>query len=220
MIEKSLSFSLYDVISTIVPGAGFLFLVYLTQPSISFIPPEAVLLGFLVFGFLFGLLFLALGNLLYGTYIHPNNYTKGTLTYWFAFVLHKLVKFVVRQDYALKGLDVKEQVKELIKKEFGLEKLDHLSLFQFADLVSQKHSYTDRADLLAKEGAFRAFTAMTLFAFIYLRFLGGFGYPLWLWLLVLTAVLRLLLYGHNYYQKIRHGQIYLLAYIELKNKND
>lgn len=214
-MEKGLSFSLYDFISTVIPGICFLLIVYLTQPTLNKLPPELIGIGTFAFGFVVGLIFLGIGNLLFGVFIHPKNF-KGTFWYWPILVLHKMIKTIIGQDYALKGLDIREPMKKVWLKKLRVECLDSLSLYQLSDILVHQHGRTDRDDLLAKEGAFRSLTSLTIFTAIYLRLLGSFGIPNWLWLIVVTAILRLFLYGHNYYQKIRQSQVYLSAYLLLK----
>jgi len=132
--------------------------------------------------------------------------------------LHKLTKFFVRENYALKGLDLREQITTELKKKYDIKEIDALGLFQLTDIISQKRGSGDRLDLLSKEGAFRSISAMLICSFFYLLVFTDLVNPLWVWLTLFTFSLRLALYGHNYYKKIRQSQIYLATFTILKEE--
>lgn len=216
-MEKNISFSVYDVASSLVPGIAFLLIIFATQDTTSF-TPEALVATLLSFGFIVGLLFLAFGNWLYNSYFHPNDYKSKRMFYLIILTLHKLTKFFVRENYALKGLDLREQITNELKKKYDIKEIDALGLFQLTDIISQKRGSGDRLDLLSKEGAFRSISAMIICSFFYLLVFTNLIDPLWVWLILFTFSLRLALYGHNYYKKIRQSQIYLATFTILREE--
>jgi hypothetical protein len=208
---------LYDTISVLVPGTVFWLIIYLTSSTKLSVTPDLLIPAGLILGVTTGYIFLALGNFLFGCYIHPRNY-KNRVVIFATNIIHKSVKFIIREHYGNKGIDLRGATIDMLKKKYNIKtEIDDLGLFQLCDTLASKEKVrNDRDVLLAKEGIFRSISALLFvtmgYYYIFLRYS-----PLDLWLLIIFVILeRLCIYGNNYFKKIRQSQVYVAAYLSLK----
>jgi hypothetical protein len=220
MFDRQFALSLYDMVSAVIPGAAFLFLVYVTQPSLTtsfakYSVPALVMLTILTtLSFILGQLFLVFGNWIYYFYKHPKHYTNKDPRKYIYLFLHWLTKVLVRENYSQK-FAYKKELAELVSSKLRIKKIDNQALYHYCDLLAIRDSSTERELLLAKEGTFRSFSSLAIFSFIYANWMGGLGMqPFVLWV-ALFVILRLSLYGHHYFQRIRRLQVYTYAFAYL-----
>ncbi len=212
----SFSLTFYDTISHLVPGTLLLLIILFTE-NIGFSFPATVLtIALLFFGYVIGQTLLVVGNILYNTYFHPNQFGKKTISYKLVLVVHKIVKSVVRQNYKNPTRDELEpKLNKLFEKKLGLKTSSHLDTFQICDSVAAELGLLERDVLLARQGFYRSLSALVFLVIPYLIARQTMAIPVWI-LLVGTLTLRLFLYAHTYYGQIRRNQVYLAAYRKLK----
>ncbi len=215
-MDKVFNISLYDFISLLVPGAGLLSVIYATQSNefSNLVSPEIMIPMFISLSIFLGMLFLSVGNLLYGTYIHPSQFEEGSIIHKIVKFMHNVIRFFINDD---RNKDViKKNLSSLIQKRYGLKSLNRLEIYQISDMLANKR-YSDRGNLLSKEGSYRAFTVMFIVLWSYLQIKYQFDYRYST--LILFLILRILLWGHNYFRNIRRSQIYTAAFLKIKEEN-
>ena len=218
-MEKSagfFSFTLYDLISHILPGALLLIVVYFLEQLQEKIPNEIFLFTLIVVSFITGQILFAVGNFLYYVSFYPSDYKNKRLRYSVVNFLQNVVNFMVRQKYGYKGLEIKNDLTEQIEQKLKLKNLNNQARFQLCDVIVAKEGFPEREVLLAKQGFYRSTSALVALSIPYIIFRGGFGLPLLFWLVLYLLFLRVLLYAHTYYGEIRKVQIYSLAYMKLR----
>lgn len=211
-----LSFTLYDLISHILPGALLLIIVYFLENLEGKIPSEIAAYVLIVGSFIAGQILFAVGNLLYYVSFYPTDYQNKKLRYSFVSFLQKLVDFFVRQKYGYKGFEIKNDLAQQIEKKLKLKDLNNQARFQLCDAIVARDGFPEREVLLAKQGFYRSTSALVAVTIPYVIFRGGFGIPVLFWLIFYPVLLRVLLYVHTYYGEIRKVQICALAYMKLR----
>lgn len=220
-VRANFSLTFYDFLATLIPGLSFLLFLYFLG-EFGFLQgnldAQTILIALLAYSLVTGILLHALGNLLYNLYFHPSTFTKEKVWYWIVLIVHKLTKVLIREDYSVNNDQIKKSLIKLLKsKKLIIPKnKDGKTLFLLCDTLVATSGFLERDVLLAKQGFYRSLSALTIALFFYGMLRNWLGFPMLVWLIGCTLILRILLYAHTSYGKTRREQIYFLAYLKIK----
>lgn len=213
-IGSNITFTLYDIASSVIPGAGAFLVVYYSQtiPSISAIKLD--MWGVAIIGYIIGQFFHTFGSLLTKAY-YDDDFKKP--------FVKKIIRIVDRITKAIPPqekntpFEIKEELWKRISKfyVYNPKEKNALKLFQIADVIASMDQFEERTVLLAREGFYRSLLGLALFLIVY--FLISYSFYMVQILLTGAIVLKILFFQHEHIRRIKNNQIYLYVLLKLKN---
>lgn len=215
-MDTKLTFTIYDIVTHIIPGAFVLLFLHYTTGTFAEIPDSLFIFLLIIGGYILGSILSLIGIRLFWV-IYPDDFKDRKLHPVILFIESFLKKFPFLK---MKQSDtmLKKQLIKAINKKYKVDlSTDRLGLFNFADTIIASTGFTERDMLLAKEGFFRTLTTLSFLTALYLMLFSRLDnrYFLSLGFLLITELLR---FGREYYRTLKNQQIYTLALIKIKGK--